>query len=62
MDDRVFRPVVRSFEETWPNYSYAPLTWLVLRATEWWRADRRNRVADANKAMRVIDTLGQFPR
>lgn len=35
MDNRSFEPVSQSFEDTWPHYSYAMLTRLVLRVAAW---------------------------
>lgn len=40
MDDRSFKPVTTTFEETWPRYSGAGLVALVLRAAEAWMRGR----------------------
>jgi hypothetical protein len=47
-DERSFKPVETSFEDTWPNYSWAPLLRLVFacaeRLQDWRRARRHWRV------------------
>jgi hypothetical protein len=38
-DNRSFEPVTTRFEDTWPNYSWAPLVRLVLALVAWMRPD-----------------------
>jgi hypothetical protein len=42
-DERPFKPVETSFEDTWPNYSWAPLLRLVFACAERVQGWRRAR-------------------
>lgn len=43
MDNRVLKSEDRPFEAVWPDYSYAPLTRLVLNVAERWHVRRKRR-------------------
>lgn len=60
MDDRVFRISDRTFDETWPTYSYAPLTRLLLRTTERWRKKRVQRVLERVEAEPELNVSRQL--
>ena len=60
MDNRVFRPVDRPFEQVWPTFSYAPLTRLILKIAERWHRRRKRRsmnTTDAGPAITISRQL-----
>lgn len=60
MDNRVLKSVDRPFEEVWPEYSYAPLTRLVLKTAERWHMRRRRRLMELSDVEPAITISRQL--
>jgi hypothetical protein len=46
-DNRSFEPIRTRFEDTWPNYSWAPLLKLVFACADWIQDWRQAKVASS---------------
>jgi len=48
-DQRSFKPVTTSFEETWPKYFGAGFVRLAIKVADWWVRARARRGRSSNK-------------